>query len=128
MKKFCYISVSLLLSIQLLLVGCGINVMHCARTGTVKIMTMLSAEAMHDMHCNTNACCITMERVELSPSDMAHTIAPDFHVMQPLLAILPSLVAVWHTFIEHKASLHFLCVAWKYPPRAYLNFIRVLQI
>ena len=65
---------------------------------------------------------------ELSPTDMAQTVTYDFHVMQPLLAILPSLVAEWLVPVEHKAVCQFVPQVWKSPPRDYLNFIQVLLI
>ena len=128
MKKFCHISLSLLLSLLLLLVGSGINIMHCHHTGKMKILTVLSNEDMHDAHCNTNFCCVTMEHVELSPTETAKTIKPDLHVFQPLLAILPNLIAVWPIPTKHKTPEIFTPQVWKNHPRAYLNFIQVLLI
>ena len=128
MKKFSHIGLSVLLSILLLFIGSGVNIIHCTHTGAVKIMTLLSSEEMHDEHCSMNSCCMTLEHVELSPTDMAHVVTHDFHVVQPLLAILPCLISEWLQSTTHKTDYRYVHVAWKYPPRDYLNFIQVFLI
>jgi hypothetical protein len=128
MKKFCHISLSMLLSVTLLFIGSGVNIMRCAHTGTVKVMTVLNSGGMGNMSCGMNSDCMTMEHVELSPTNMAQAITYDFHVFQPLLAILPSLVAEWFFPTENKATVQFIPEVWKSPPRDYLNLIRVLLI
>ena len=128
MKKFSHISLSVLLSILLLFIGSGVNILHCTHTGSVRIMTLLSSEEMHDEHCNRNSCCMTMEHVELSPTDMAHAVTYDFHVVQPLLAILPCLISEWLQPTIRKTDYRYAHVTWKYPPRDYLNFIQILLI
>jgi len=128
MKKLCHISLSVLLSVMLLFIGSGVNVMHCSHTGTVKVMTVLNSGGMGDMSCGMNADCMSVEHVELSPTNMAQSISYDFHAFQPLLALLPSLVAEWPVLTEDKAVVQFVDVVWKSPPRDYLNFIQVLLI
>lgn len=128
MKKFCHISLSLLLSLTLLFIGSGINFTRCAHTGTVKLMTVFNNGGMGDMSCGMTSDCMTVEHVELSPTDMAQTVSYDFHVFQPLLAVLPSLVAEWLEPMENKAVVQFIPLVWKSPPRDYLNFIQVLLI
>lgn len=128
MKKFCHISLSLLLSLTILFIGNGVNLMRCAHTGTIKIMTVLNSGGMSDMSCNMNASCMSVEHVELSPTNPAQTVTYDFHVMQPLLAVLPSLIAEWQVPTVHKAFEQFIPRQWKSPPRDYLNFIRILLI
>ena len=83
---------------------------------------------MCDMSCDMNSSCMTVEHFELSPTNMAQTVSYDFHVIQPLLAILPGLVAEWLVPTENKAVAQFVPQVWKSPPRDYLNFIRVLLI
>ena len=119
---------SLLLSMLLLFIGSGVNIMHCHHTGKTKILTVLSSEAMHDAHCNQNFCCVTMEHVELSPTETAKTVKPNFHVFQPLLAILPSLVTEWLIPTKHKVINRFTLQVWRCHPRTYLNYIQVLLI
>lgn len=128
MKKFCHISLSLLLSLTLLFIGSGINFTRCAHTGTVKMMTVFNTGGMGDMSCGMASDCMTVERMELSPTDMAPTVSYDFHVFRPLLAVLPSLVAEWIVPMENKAAVQFIPLVWKSPPRDYLNFIQVLLI
>ena len=128
MKKFSHICLSLLLSMTLLFIGSGITITRCAHTGTLKVMTIFNSGSMDDMSCNMNTSCMTMEHFELSPTDMAQTVTYDFHVMQPLLAVLPSLIAEWQVPTVHKAFEQFIPRQWKSPPRDYLNFIRILLI
>ncbi|MBO4841103.1 MAG: hypothetical protein J5524_08625 [Bacteroidaceae bacterium] len=128
MKKSCHIGISLLLSILLLFIGSGVNILHCTHTGAVRIMSVLGSEEMHDEHCNARSCCMTMEHVELSPTDMAHAVTYDFHVVQPVLTILPCLISEWLQPTIHKTDYRYARVAWKYPPRDYLNFIQILLI
>lgn len=128
MKKFSHICLSLLLSITLLFIGSGITITRCAHTGTLKVMTVFNSNSMGNMSCDMNASCMTTEHFELSPTNMAQTVTYDFHVMQPLLAVLPSLVAEWVVPTERKAVSQFVPQVWKSPPRDYLNFIRVLLI
>ena len=128
MKKSCHIGISLLLSILLLFIGSGVNILHCTHTGAVRIMSVLGSEEMHDEHCNARSCCMTMEHVELSPTDMAHAVTYDFHVVQPVLAILPCLISEWLQPAIHKTDYRCAHVTWKYPPRDYLNIIQILLI
>ena len=128
MKKFSHICLSLLLSMTILFIGSGVTITRCAHTGTLRVMTVFNGGGMDGMSCNMNASCMTTEHFELSPTNMAQTVTYDFHVMQPLLAILPSLVAEWLVPTEHKAVSQFIPQVWKSPPRDYLNFIRVLLI
>ena len=128
MKKFSHICLSLLLSMTLLFIGSGITITRCAHTGTLKVMTVFNSNSMGNMSCDMNASCMTTEHVELSPTNMAQIVTYDFHVMQPLLAVLPSLVAEWLVPTERKAVSQFVTQVWKSPPRDYLNFIRVLLI
>jgi len=128
MKKFSHILLSVLLSMTILFIGSGVTITRCAHTGTLKMMTVFNSGAMGDMSCSMNAPCMTMEHVELSPTNIAQTVTYDFHVFQPLLAVLPSLVAEWFVVTENKAEVQFAPEVWKSPPRDYLNFIQVLLI
>ena len=128
MKKFSHICLSLLLSMTLLFIGSGITITRCAHTGTLKVMTVFNSNSMGDMSCDMNSSCMTTEHFELSPTNMAQTVTYDFHVVQSLLAVLPSLVAEWLVPTEYKAVSQFVPQVWKSPPRDYLNFIRVLLI
>lgn len=128
MKNLCHIILAMLLSLILFFFGSGINIMRCSHTGTLKVMTVLSSSYMSNMSCDMNSSCMTMEHVELSPTNAAQTISYDFHVFQPLLATLPSLVAEWLLPIDNKAEVQYFPEVWKSPPRQYLNFIQVLLI
>jgi len=128
MKKFCHISLSLLLSMMLLFIGSGVNFMRCAHTGTVTLMSPFDSDGIDGMSCDMNADCMTMEHIELSPTNMAQTITYDFQILQPLIAILPSLVAEWLEPMAQKATDIFIPPVWKSPPRDYLNLLQILLI
>ena len=128
MKKCSHIMLSLVLSMTILFIGNGVNLLRCAHTGTLKVMTVFNSVGMDGMSCNMNADCMSLEHVELSPTNVAQTVSYDFHVFQPLLAVLPSLVAEWLVTTENKAEVLFTSEVWKSPPRDYLNFIQVLLI
>lgn len=131
MKKCSYILLSVLLSAVLLFMGNGVTFMRCAHTGTVRMMTALAGDNMGDMagmDCSMTSKCMSVTHVELSPTVSAQSVDYDFHVVQPLWAVLPSLVAEWLTNTEDKAVAQFIPVAWKSPPRDYLSLIRVLLI
>ena len=128
MKKFRHICLSVLLSLTVLFIGSGVDIMRCTHTGTVKVMTMLNRSGMGKMTCGMNADCMTVEHVELSPKIFSQAPTYYFHIFQPLLAILPSLVTECLVPVEHKATEQFIHVAWKSPPRDYLNFIQILLI
>ena len=138
MKKCCHIMLSLLLSMTILFIGSGVTITRCAHTGTLKVMTVFDSGAMGNMSCSMrsasplcsakNAPCMTVEHMELSPTNMAQTVNYDFHVIQPLLVVLPSLVAEWLVITKNKAEVRFAPEVWKSPPRDYLNLIQVLLI
>ena len=83
---------------------------------------------VEDKGCMPDEGCLTVEHVQLSPTDMAHAVTYDFHVVQPILAILPCLISEWLQPTIHKTDYRYARVAWKYPPRDYLNFIQILLI
>lgn len=131
MKKCSYILLSVVLTVTLLFMGSGVTFMRCAHTGTVRMMTALSGNSlggMADTDCSMTSKCMSVTHIELSPTTSAQSVTYDFHVVQPLLAILPSLVAEWLTPTENKAVAQFIPVVWKSPPRDYLSLIRVLLI
>ena len=78
MKKYSHIFLSLLLSMTILYFGSGVNILRCAHTGTVKVLTAIGAAEMSGMSCGMNSSCMSMERVELSPTIMAQTVVYDF--------------------------------------------------
>ena len=131
MKKFSHIILSVLLSMTILFVGSGINILRCAHSGHVKILTALNGKymsGMDDMGCSMTSKCMSVTHFELSPTMTAQDVSYDFHALQPLLAVLPCLAAVWNQTTTGKAMVQPLRVVWKSPPRDYLNLIRVLLI
>lgn len=130
MKKCMHILLSVLLSMTILFIGSGINIMRCAHTGTVKVMTAIGSNRMDmgNMNCSMTSSCMTMTHVVLSPTVTVQQVNTDFHVVQPILAVLPDLVAEWQHSTALKAIVQPIHVVWKSPPRDYLNFIRILLI
>lgn len=129
MKKCMHIFVAVLLSVTILFIGSGINIMRCAHTGNVKIMTAIGSNRvdMGDMTCSITSSCMTVTHVELSPTVTVQQ-GIDFSVLQPVLAVLPSWIAEWPQTVIDKTIVQPIHVVWKSPPRDYLNFIRILLI
>ena len=126
MKKCGHRLLSVLLSMMILFIGAGVDVVQCSCTGMAKVVPC--GMEVEDNGCTPDEGCLTVEHVQLSPMLTAKTITYDFHVLQPLLAILPSLVAEWMQPTTCKAMVQSIHVVWKSPPRDYLNFIQVLLI
>ena len=126
MKKCSHILLSVLLSMTILFIGGGVDIVQCSCTGMAKVVPC--GMEVEDKGCAPDEGCLTVEHVHLSPTLTAQTITYDFHVLQPLLAILPSLVAEWMQPATCKAQVQSTRVVWKSPPRDYLNFIQVLLI
>lgn len=126
MKKCSHILLSVLLSMTILFIGAGVDVVQCSCTGMAKVVPC--GMEVEDKGCAPDEGCLTVEHVHLSPMLSAQSITYDFHVLQPLLAILPSLVAEWMQPTTCKAKVQSTRVVWKSPPRNYLNLIQVLLI
>ena len=126
MKKSSHILLSVLLSMMILFIGGGVDVVQCSCTGMAKVVPC--GMEVEDKGCASDEGCLTVEHVHLSPTLTAQTITYDFHVLQPLLAILPSLVAEWMQPTTCKTMVQSTRVVWKSPPRDYLNLIQVLLI
>lgn len=127
MRKFCHIFLSLLLTINILFIGEGINLVHCTHTGTTELISSLES-GTDNKDCDEPDCCTIVEHIELSPTNVAQSQTIDFHAMQLLAAALPSLVAEWLQPAEYKAVAHYAPMVWKNTPRRYLSFIRILLI
>ena len=115
MKKCSHILLSVLLSMTILFIGTGVDVVQCSCTGMAKVVPC--GMEVEDKGCTPNEGCLTVEHVQLSPTLTAQTITYDFHVLQPLLTILPSLVAEWMQPTTCKAMVQSIRVMWKSPPR-----------
>jgi len=83
---------------------------------------------VEDKGCAPDEGCLTVKHVQLSPTLTAQTITYDFHVLQPLLAVFPGLVAEWMQPTTCKVLVQPIHAVRKSPPRDYLNLIRVLLI
>ncbi len=111
---------------MIMFIGTGVDIVRCSCTGMAKVVPC--GTEVEDKGCAPGEDCLTVEHVQLSPTLTAQTTTYDFHVLQPLLAVLPSLVAEWMQPNTCKAMVQSIRVVWKSPPRDYLNFIQVLLI
>lgn len=126
MKKCGHILLSVLLSMTIVFMGVGVDVVRCSCTGMAKVVPC--GLGVEDKGCMPDEGCMTVEHFQLSPTFTVQTPTFDFHVLQPLLAALPDLVAEWLQPVVDRTMTLPLLVVWKGPPRAYLNFIQVLLI
>ena len=126
MKKCSHILLSVLLSMTILFIGAGVDIVQCSCTGMAKVV--LCGMEVEDKGCTPDEGCLTVEHAQLSPTLTAQNITYDFQALQPLLAILPSLVTEWMQPTTCKALVQPIYVVKKSPPRDYLNFIQVLLI
>ena len=127
MKKLLHIVFSIVLSMLFILMASGVTFRHCSCSGKT---TMTLGNATHDKgNTQSSKGCMTIATVSLSPTIQMQHAAFDFHVFQPLVAIindwrLPSivstpLVSTISVLPQRDASP---------PPRQYLRLIRVLTI
>ena len=131
MKKVMHIFVSLLLLVTILFIGNGINIIRCAHSGAVEVVTAIGGSLTHhseDNCCSIKSKCMTVTHLELSPTVTNQQVDTDFHVIQPLLAILPDFSLAGLLTVEWKPVVQSVYRLWKSPPRDYLNFICVLLI
>jgi hypothetical protein len=131
MMRVLHILLSVLLSVTILFMGSGITITRCSHTGTVRVMTAVIDSGMGDMDgmgCSMSSPCMSVTHMKLSPTDAAQTVTFDFQALQPVLAVLPCLVAEWLQPTPAKATVRPVFAVWKSPPRAYLNLIRILLI
>ena len=126
MTRFSHILLPLLLYVTILFIGAGVDIVQCSCTGMAKVVPC--GMEVNDKGCAPDEGCLTVEHVYLSPTLTAQSITYDFHVLQPLLAILPSLATEWILPNTCKANVRSIYVEWKIPPSDYLNFIQVLLI
>ena len=126
MKRFSHILLPLLLSVTILFIGAGVDIVQCSCTGMAKVVPC--GMEVEDNGCAPDEGCLTVEHVHLSPTLTAQSITYDFHVLQPLMAILPSLVTEWILPNTCKVDVQSIYVEWKIPPSDYLNLIQVLLI
>lgn len=127
MKKLLHIAFSIVLSMLFIFMASGVTFRHCACSGKTS-MTMGNASPDNGSSKSSNGC-MTIATVSLSPTTQAQPMAFDFHVFQPLVAVindwhLPSLVPqplelASNVLPQRDASP---------PPRQYLRLIRVLTI
>ncbi len=127
MKKLLHILFSVLLSMLFIFMASGVTFRHCACSGKTS-MTM--GNVAHDKeNSQSSDGCMTIATVSLSPTTQAQHATFDFHVFQPLVAIINDwdlLDLVPRPTESNKRILPR--EAYSPPPRQYLNLLTVLTI
>ena len=111
----------LLLSVTILFVGRGIDIVRCAHNCTVKVITCLDDKE----HLPMNSC-MSVEHIDVSPATLQPTV--DFQIVQPMVTVLPVLLAVLLPIQEHRLKFQTINVVPKGPPRSYLRLLCTLLI
>ncbi len=127
MKKLLHISITFILTMTLIVMGSGVTFRHCACSGKTTII--LSHTSKNDGNSKTTKGCMTISSVYLSPTTQMQPTAYDFHVFQPVVAILND----WHALsmvsvIKEPAHGVLPPKGYSPPPKLYLHQIRVLTI
>lgn len=127
MKRLLHIVCSVILSMLFIFMASGVTFRHCACSGKTS-MTM--GNVSHDKgNSHSSDGCMTIATVSLSPTTQAQPATFDFHVFQPLVAIINTwdfaTLTSWHAESNESVLPH---EAYSPPPRQYLNLIRVLTI
>ena len=127
MKNVYRILLVVLLSAQIVYAGTGINIVRCAHSGAVSMVHGLGGYADHTGCDRQSSGCMSVEHVQLSPTQVVQSTSYDFHPVLFVLASLPCQTAVWH---QPSVQLRPVVIhkVWKSPPRDYLNLIRILLI
>ncbi len=127
MKKLLHILFSALLSMLFIFMASGVTFRHCACSGKTS-MTM--GNVSHDKETSHSSDgCMTIATVSLSPTTQAQPATFNFHVFQPLVAIIndwDSLYLIPQPTESNKRILPRK--AYSPPPRQYLNLLTVLTI
>lgn len=147
MKKLMNIVLTSVLAIALVVMASGVTFHHCSCSGKTTILlghlsdsntdTNTGAEASTAGDCQTTSqkCipvskgCMTISSMSFSPTTPMQNVAFDFHVFQPLVAIVND----WHFFNlipqQVESTRSFLPTNFfSPPPRQYLHILRVLTI
>ncbi len=125
MKKLLHIIFPVILSMLFIFMASGVTFRHCACSGkTSMTMGNLSKENSH-----SSDGCMTISTVSLSPTTQTQTVAFDFQVFQPLVAIINN----WDLLClvpRQMGTIKYILPREAYdpPPRQYLNLISVLII
>ena len=104
----------------------GIDIVRCGHSGNVSL-------AMHgggdmDMDCGMTGDCMTVEHLQLSPTDAAQNVHCDFSVVQPVLTEPLAVLSLWLRPAFEGRRIAYVRESIIQPPRSYLNLIQVLLI
>ncbi len=125
-KRLAHIILPIAISLPVLFVGMGVDVVRCSCTGLVQVVHC--GADLEEHGCAPDEDCEIVEHVQLSPSDVVHAVRYNFHAEQFPIAVLPSLIAERPgptAFFSATTYTHNVRIS---PPTTYLHFIRVLLI
>lgn len=129
MKKLLNIAITSVLAITLVVMASGVTFHHCSCSGKTTILLGHLSDSKPEKATDAAQGCMTLTSVSLSPSIAMHPVAFDFHVFQPLVAIVND----WHLFNltpqQVESTRSFLPTdIFSPPPRQYLHLLRILTI
>lgn len=123
MKRILNIVLTSVLAMALVVMASGVTFHHCSCSGKTTILLGHLDDTESDKGC------MTISSVSLSPTTPMQPVSFDFHVFQPLDAIVND----WHLFnltpqqVESTRSILPTDI-FSPPPRQYLHLLRVLTI
>ncbi len=111
----------------LVVMGSGVTFRHCSCSG--KTTVILSHTAQNGGSSETTKGCMKVSSVQLSPTTQMQLTAFDFHVFQPLMAIIHEWQQPNLSFWATKTTSNSLPeTGYSPPPKLYLYLIKVLTI
>ena len=118
-----------ILAITLVVMASGVTFHHCSCSGKTTILLGHLSDTKPEKAPDAPQGCMTLTSVSLSPTTPMHPVAFDFHVFQPLVAIVND----WHLFSltpqQVESTRSFLPTDYfSPPPRQYLHLLRILTI
>jgi len=128
MKRLLHITLTLVLAMTFVVMGSGATFHHCSCSG--KTTFILTHTHQDEGNSQTTKGCMTTSTVSFSPTTQLQPTAYDFHVLQPLVAIIND----WHIYsllpqqVESISAILPNTDSFSPPPRQYLHLLRVLTI
>ncbi len=128
MKKLLHITLTLVLTMTFIVMGSGVTFHHCSCSGKTT-MTLTHTSSQEEQNTKSTKGCMTTSSLYLSPSTQMQPTAFDFHVFQPLVAIINE----WRHSIplplpKWQKEKVLTTLMFGSPPRQYLRILTVLTI
>lgn len=104
-------------------IGMGVNLIRCARSGTLTILTESNSP---DIDCQALPDCMTVENIHFSPTTLAHTVDFDYHAFVPIVFETLEFISAQAETAEEPETESIERI--KGPPRRYLSVIQSFLI